>query len=527
MAGDKLSARQKMIGMMYLVLTALLALQVSSSILEKFIFINQSLQQSVDIKVKENKRTLERLQTTVREMGNREHDVKILNAALDVRKQTKYVIGYIGDLKAKLVALTGGENEETGYPKGLKNDSVVARLMINHAKGHELKKLLNDYMYYLTQTTGKKYASIALDAKDIDLFRNDPNQVHKDFTTLNFEKTPLGAALATLSQFSSEVVHAETKALAELARRIGDEDVRFDNLTPLVKPQSNIVAAGTKYKADLFLAASSSGIDPEMAINGTAIPVNEGVGKIEFRASPGDYNEEGLAKKTFQATIKLNLPGNKVSTLGGDITYFVAKPIVQIQSAAVQALYLNCGNELNIQVPSLGTEYNPRFTATGADVVVGNRKGFVTVIPKAAEVKLHVYSNDHLLDTQVFRVRKIPKPEICITSQGRTVNERQGMPVPGPRSLEARVVADESFKTFLPNDARYRVAAWEISLARGSRAIKTKRVNRQDVRLNDFASLARAGDRLVIEIKKVERLNFRGAVEAVRVGTIVHTIPLT
>lgn len=61
MAGEKLSSRQKMIGMMYLVLTALLALQVSGSVLEKFILINKSLEKSVYTQRVENKRTLKRI----------------------------------------------------------------------------------------------------------------------------------------------------------------------------------------------------------------------------------------------------------------------------------------------------------------------------------------------------------------------------------------------------------------------------------------------------------------------------------
>ena len=512
---------------MYLVLTALLALQVSSSVLEKFTLINKSLEQGIASKMQENTRSLERIQTTVREMGNRKDDVKVLDTALGVIKATKQVIGHIDGLKTQLIALTGGQDKKTGRPKGLKDDAVVARLMINDSKGVELQKMLNGYMHYLTQATRRNYAPIALDAKDSALFRNDPNQASKDFATLNFDKTPLGAALATLSQFASEIVYAETQALEALARSVGAEDVKFDNLTPLVKPQSNIVAAGAKYRADLFLAASSSCIEPEMSIDGQTIRVEDGVGRIEFPASPGQYNQDGLAKKRFKAAIKLKLPGGQDSTLVEDIEYFVARPVIQVQSAAVQALYFNCGNELNIQVPALGTEYNPSFTATGADVIPGSGKGLVTVIPESPEVKLNVYSNNNLLGTQTFKVRKIPKPDISITSKGKTVNEKQGMPVPGPRRLEVRAIADESFKTFLPKDARYRVARWEVSLARGSRALKTQRVNSQDVSLNDFVPLAKPGDRLVIEIQAVERLNFKGAIETVKVGTIVRTIPLT
>ena len=527
MAGEKLSARQKMIGMMYLVLTALLVLQISSGVLEKFILINKSLEQSVAAKLQENKKNIERIECAVRELGNREDDREVLNAALGVVRETKQVISFVNNLKRKLISLTGGKDKKTGRPKDVKNEAVVARVMINAGKGLELQKLLNGYIQYLNQVTDNVYPPIALDAKDSELFRNDPNQASKDFVTLNFDKTPLGAALATLSQLSSEVVYAETQALEALARRVGAEDVKFDKLTPLVKPQSNIVAAGATYKAELFLAASSSSVEPEMTMDGQSIQVEDGVGKIKFLTSPGAYNKNGLAKKTFKAAIKLKLPGKGESTLVEDIEYFVAKPFIQIQAAAVQALYLNCGNELNVQVPALGMEYNPTFKATGADVVAGGAKGLITLIPKAAEVKLEIYNNRSLIGTQLFNVRKIPRPDIIITSKGKKINEKQGIPSPGPRSLEVRVLPDESFKAFLPKDARYRVAQWEVSLARGSRALKTKTVDAQQVSLGDFASLARDGDRLVIEVKKVERLNFKGEIETVKVGTVVHTVPLT
>jgi gliding motility-associated protein GldM len=527
MASEKLHARQKMIGMMYLVLTALLALQVSSSVLDKFTLINKSLERGTDFKMQENARSLDSIKSIVKEMGNRDDDVKVLHTALSIKKKTEQVVGHIDVLKTKLIALTGGQDASTGRLKGLKDEAAVARLMLDDGKGSELKRLLNDYTQYLTQATDRKYAPIALDAKDSALFRDDPNQANKDFATLNFDKTPLGAALATLSQFSSDVVHAETQALAVLASSVGAQDVRFDNLTPVVKPRSNIVAAGAKYTADLLLAASSSGVDPEMTIDGRKIRVEGGIGKVEFLALPGAYNADGLAEKKFEAAIKLKLPGGRESVLSESVVYFVARPVIQIQSAAVQALYLNCGNELNIQVPALGAAYDPSFSATGASVLSGKGKGLVTVVPNAPEVKLAIYNNKALLDTQLFKVRTIPKPEICITSNGKILNAKQGMPVPGPRRLEVRAIADEGFKNFLPKDARYRVARWEVTLARGSRAVKTKIADSQEVSLNDFVALAKPGDRLVVEIKRVERLNFKGEIETVNVGSMIYTIPLT
>ncbi len=526
MSGEKLSPRQQMIGMMYLVLTALLALQVSSSVLDKFVLINKSLEKSIHAQEKENALRLERIKTAVHESGNREKDVDVLNKAIAIRKEADKVLAYMTDLKKQFIELTGGADAVTGRPKGLKDDAVVAKIMCDQDKAAELKNLLNGYMQYLTKTVGKPYKDIALDAKDSEFFKHDPNQHSKSFAALNFEKTPLGAALATLSQFGTEVTYAETDALEILARNVGAGDLKFDSIFPLVKPQSNIVAAGAKYNAELYLAASSSAVEPIMAIDDKPIPVDSGVGKISFLATPGKYDSEGLARKYFKATIKLKIPGGD-STFVQDIEYFVAKPVIQVQSAAVSALYLNAGNELNIQVPALGVEYNPKFTADGATVIPGKGRGLVTIIPNKPEVKIHVSNNGNVLDTLTFKVRTIPRPDIQITVGGKAFDERQGIPSPGPRKVEIKAVPDEGFKTFLPKDARYRVAQWEVTLARGSRPIKTKKVDTPEVNLSDFASLAQAGDRIVVEVKKVERLNFKDEVETVNVGTIVRTIPIT
>ncbi|OJW72215.1 MAG: gliding motility protein GldM [Candidatus Amoebophilus sp. 36-38] len=525
MSGEKLSARQKMIGMMYLVLTALLALQVSSSVLDKFILINKSLEKSIQKQEAENNIRLSHIRTAVEETGNRLKDVELLEKALAIKQEGNKVISYINSLKDELIELTGGKDPRTGRPKGVKDDSGVAQLMCNRKKADELKKLLNGYMQYLTKTMGKEYKDIALDAKDSELFKNDPNQRNKCFATLNFDKTPLGAVLATLSQFGTDVVYAESDALEILAGKLGADDVKFDKIFPLVKPQSNIVAAGSNYHAELLLAASSSVFEPEMSIDNKKIPVDSGIGKISFLATPGKYDENGLAKKTFKAAIKLKVPGGD-STFIKEIEYFVAKPVIQVQSAAVSALYLNAGNELNIHVPALGINYNPKFTAEGATVIPGQGKGLVTLIPNAPEVKVSVYNNGSFLDIITFKVRTIPRPEIQLTAGGKLINERQGVPAPGPRKLEIRAIPDESFKSFLPKDARYRVAEWEVTLARGSRPIQIKKVTAQEISLTDFASLAQAGDRIVVEIKKVERLNYKDEIETVNVGTVVHNIPI-
>ena len=82
------------------------------------------------------------------------------------------------------------------------------------------------------------------------------------------------------------------------------------------------------------------------------------MGKIEFTAQGGGYDANGIAKKSFEAVIKMN-----DTTFRKDIEYFVAQPVIKVTTGNAPTLYLNCGNNVNIEVPSLGTSYNPSFSA--------------------------------------------------------------------------------------------------------------------------------------------------------------------
>lgn len=515
MAKAKLTPRQKMIGVIYLVLTAMLALQVSSSVLDKFVLLSGSIDKSRNLQFSQNERAIQALKNAVKDMGNRPADIKILAQVLAMHQDTVVLVDYIDGLKKQLIELEGGIDRLTKLPKGLKNSSTVAHLMINKGEGNILKTKLNGYIAQLTEQVHKPYTPIAFDAKDHQFFSHDPNQSKKDFVTLNFDHTPLGAALATLSQFASEVVATEADAIYTFGNVIGASDIKFDTLKLLANTKSYIVAAGSKYEADLILAASSSAVAPEMFIDDQPIVVEDGVGKVSFTATPGAYDHHGCAKKTFKAAVKLKLPGGKESMLTEDIPYMVAKPVIQVKAATVQSLYRNCGNALDIQVPSLGVAYNPRFKVEGGEAIPGAKKGVVTVIPKAEEVKIKVYNEAHLIGTESFMVQDIPTPQICITTKNKPIDMKLGVAAPGPRVLEAKVIPNKYFQDFLPNDARYQVVAWVITLARGSRPVHTLTVNHPVADLHSIASLAKPGDRLVIEIKKIERKNFKNEVEAI------------
>ena len=412
MSGGKETPRQKMIGMMYLVLTALLALQVSNAVLEKFIFMDVSLERMAsDYEVK-NQQTVANVDAKVKERNSLPEEVAILNLAKEVQEHTNSVVENLRGLKEKMVEITGGRDPETNALIGASDYDKVSTMMIQQGAGKELEKMLNDYAKFLIDKTGTKnvdlFEPLAKDAIDIPMFANSPNQKDKPFVELYFEATPTAAGMATISYLETEVLEYERKALKILADSVGAADVAFTDIFPLIRPESKIVAAGGKYSAEMFIAASSAALSPKFYKDGKELEVEildlgNGVeikkGRVEFTASGGNYDAKTqMARKSFKATVELN--GKEYDEV---VEYFVAKPTIMIASAALNQLWKNCGNALNVQVPSLGNSYNPSITASNATTVKGATKGEVTIIPKTrGKVVMTVKSSGTLIGTKTF-----------------------------------------------------------------------------------------------------------------------------
>lgn len=524
MAGAKETPRQKMIGMMYLVLTALLALQVNSAILLKFKFLDDSLFGINEKVAKSNDGTVKGIQAQVEKNRNQPSDVAVLRQSEEIRDRAKEMVTYIRGVREKL--LTATENKGKNEFKNMSAEDKVAITMLGGKRdgaGYALKDELNKYSSYI-QKFVPGATPLALDAKD-DAMVLEKAQKNKNFAELNFENTPVVAALAVLSQKEAEVLKYESDALAAQSAKVGGNVIVFDRIGAFASAESNTVAAGTKYKAELFLTASASGLNPSMTLNGSPLRVGpDGKGKIEFTAAPGGFDDAGNAKKSWSGTIRFKQNGRD-TTFKVTVPYVVSKPVMQIQSASVQALYFKCGNKLNVQVPALGAQYKPGFSASGASVITGSKTGEVTLIPNTREVTLNVSSGGNAIGSQTFQVRPIPKPDIKCVVGGREANEKQGTPIVAVRNLSLRAVPDAGFASFLPDDARYRVTRYEVTLVRGPRPAIPPKTFTGEANLSDIVNSARQGDRLYIEVKEVQRMNFQGNTETVNVSKSFN-IPL-
>jgi gliding motility-associated protein GldM len=514
MAGGKETPRQKMIGMMYLVLTALLALQVSNAVLEKFAIIYETLD---ELKSEISRKNQIALDALVADKGKSSDAgaIKALESANQVRTLTKATIDHIEKLKGEMKSLSGTSEID----EKLINDhsSKVATMMISKAQGKDFEKVLNDYVTKLRQLstlTDKELPMLAKAPKDIPIFAKDDDHANKDFLTFTFENTPVIAALASVTQMETEVLEYEGKALEKLKELAGAKDVKFDQVVAMVRSTTSVVAAGATYEADLFISASSTSFQPEMFMDGRKLDLFEEsgikMGKVKFTAGGGNYDKDGFATKSYKATIKL-----PESTLEKVVEYKVAKPVIKVTTGNAPTLYLNCGNNVTIEVPALGTAYNPNFTSTGAEIRKGPERGKVTIIPKDRKITVNVANGGTPLGGVPFDVKNVPEPRYVAYIGNSPVDLRQGVKPAQLRSLRIVVEPDANFKEEVPKDARYNIKDMEVIFGSGPVAKGTMQAKNGNPDLAAWSGQAKAGDRIVFNIKDVARKTFTDTDEKV------------
>lgn len=530
MAGGKETPRQKMIGMMYLVLTAMLALQVSSAIIEKFILLNNSLELSSGAANKINQETVLKIKAAVDKSGNRASDVAVMKQADEVRKITADMVGELSALKQEIVAKAGDGLKEDGSIKNPQEEEKVAELMIGggstkNGKAYALKQRLNEFTGQLNKYSPEQFQPLALDAKDDPISQKRADQRNKDFAELNFAQTPVAAALAVLSQKQTDIRRMEGEVLNYLAGKVGAADIKFDRILARLSADSKVVVAGTKFKGEMFIAASASGITPRMSLNGSPVRVENGVGVIDFTAQGGQYGKDGLVRKVLQGVISFPTPSGRDTTVRLEQEYFVAKPTYVIETGTLPPLYLGAANKLSVQSPALGALWDPRFSADGAEIINSGQKGRITIVPSNKEVLLKVSNQGNLLGTEPFRVTRIPKPTLEVRVNGAAFDERTGVSASSARSIQVIAIPDESFKNFNPEDARYRVSQIQVSLANGTRRIAGPLTLNGGGSISSLAQSAEPGMRYVVEVLEVQRQNFQGKVSDVEMGK--RTINIT
>lgn len=406
MASGRETPRQRMINILYLVLLALLALNVSDTLLDAFKNINDSLETSrtnVDNSVEQLFTSFEN--TKLKEEPERARP--IYEKAKEARAIVAELNQYINSLKEELEKESGGYDDETGDLVRRSNVDISPALMLNQKKGAELKEKINstrENLIGLLNEDDRTRVSFSLEA-------NDPvKRVNgkKKWEEVNFgEGTPVTAAVTILTKIQSDAQNAESDIVKLILGKMDQAVVNLDQFAAVAVAPTSYLIQGQPYTAEVFLTAYDSKSNPSISVNGTNLQVVDGKGLYSVPT-----NKEGLF--TWTGTIKVKQTDGSIKEYRTPEQRFqVARPSAVVSPDKMNVLYIGVDNPVSVSAPGTSAE-NIQVRMDGGSISGSKGKYNVKVTtPGTAKISVAVEvapGRTQTLSTTEFRVKRIPDP---------------------------------------------------------------------------------------------------------------------
>jgi len=361
MAHERLSPRQKMIGMMYLILTAMLALNVSKEAVEAFKKVDKGLTLTISNYAKKNNLIYSEFDRAAAE--NPTKAGKFKTTAYEVKSRADELFEFIQDLKIEII--TTAEGSDTPAVKGreviieevkrIDENNVPSEILIGaneNGKANSLKALIKDYREFLLSTLDGKNPTIEESLKsslNTDDDKNLSGETER-WENLNFQTLPLVAVITILSKMQVDVRNAETEVINYLYSQIDAASFKFNKLTSIVIPKSNYITLGSDYEAEVFISATDTTQAPKITV-GDMVLSNDESGKGIYKVRPST-----TGPKTWGGIISLLAPDGSTRTYPFSASYMVGEQNVVVSPTAMNVMYMGIQNPIDISVPGVSPD---------------------------------------------------------------------------------------------------------------------------------------------------------------------------
>jgi gliding motility-associated protein GldM len=437
MGHGKETPRQKMIGMMYLVLTALLALNVAKDILDAFVIVDEGL-----IKTTENfaeKNNLLYDEFTKAAISNPTKAGPYRDKAFEVKKKADDVYKMIQTLKIQIIKKADKKTQAVDakneiHPGKIQTKEVTdvpAEIMVgdnNNGKGRELKAKFDDFRNYVLSLVDKsdedliKSINSTLDTKDLPTEEG----VRHTWESAHFEHWPLIAVTTIMSKLQSDVRNVESDVIHYLYNNIESGSFKFNKLQPTVIANSNYILRGNEYKAEVFMAAFDTTQSPTILV-GNVQKVTGADGKEDYQivggkdslkidpvTRKGIYTRSGnsVGNQKWGGIIQLKATDGSIIRKPFTAEYQVAESGVVISPLKMNVFYIGVDNPVSISVPGVGSD---KITATNTNGPIRKEGNGWIVNPRnignaIITVNAKIDGKDKQVGMMEFRVKNIPDP---------------------------------------------------------------------------------------------------------------------
>lgn len=401
--------RQKMINIMYLVLTALLALNVSSEILNAFRTVNRSLENSNKQVNQSTATIMKSLEDKASAAETRERALPWLEKANKVVSTSKSVYDYIEGLKNRIFTLAGGNPADPSSHFKEDNLDIVTRMMTKEGEG---KKLYAALAKYKTDILGidPEIKTEFEKSLNIDL-TNPPGRDKKtrDWEVAYFHMVPTIAGLTILSKFQNDVKTAENKVVTFCHTKVGEVKVIFDTYTAIVGQNSNYLMPGQQIEIKAGVGAFSKAAQPNISINGSGVAIGD-EGYALYKGEAGGVGQHSIPVRISffnQTTGKEDIREVKVD-------YIVGSANASIALDKMNVLYIGVPNPVTIAASGGGDDKVVATISNGSLSKIGPGKYIATVNSVNDNTLITVSVDGKVAGASSFRVRTIPEAQAYV-----------------------------------------------------------------------------------------------------------------
>lgn len=405
----KVSPRQKMINLMYVVLMAMLALNVSSDVLKGFQLVDDKLTLSTENSARVNEEVYKRFEQQYKANPAKVKDW--YDKALDVKGMTDSLYNLLEGLKQEIVTKSDGKDADVHDIRNKEDLEAASQVMLapGTGKGGMLREAIEGYRERVVRMINNEAqrelvmsnlnTEVPAHAKDLG----------KNWQEYMFESMPTSAAVVLLTKLQNDVRYAEGQVINDLVTNIDVKDIRVNQLNAYVIPSSRTVVQGGRFSAQIIMAAVDTTRRPTIYIGGKEIANSNGVYETVCGRT-GDFTLKGYIEM-------INGEGNLVKR-EFEQPYTVVAPSATLSADIMNVLYAGYDNPISVSVPGVPTSQvsltmtggNLRQTAPGRYVAVPSNVGGEAEFTVSARQE----GRSQVMGKFTYRVRKLPDPTAYI-----------------------------------------------------------------------------------------------------------------
>ena len=403
----QVSPRQKMINLMYVVLMAMLALNISSEVLNGFSIVEESLNRTTANSSKENDALYDNFAKQMK--ANPQKVKEWFEKATAVKRMSDSLYNFAETLKREIVLDADGKDGNIHDIKNKDNLEAASHVMLapGSGKGKMLYDAINAFRKRILSMVTDPHQRSIIESNLSTVVPKNSQAIGKNWQEYMFENMPVAGAVTLLSKLQSDVRYAEGEVLHTLVSNIDMKDIRVNKLSAFVIPESRTVISGDQFAAQIVMAAVDTTQQPEIYVGGQRVLSGQ------YRFTAGAVGEH-----SFGGYITMRDGAGNLIRRDFTQKYTVVAPSATVSADLMNVLYAGYDNPISVSIPGVPLSAVSASMTGGGFRSIGMGRYIARPSAVGQDVTISVASNQDGKSRQMgkftFHVRKLPDPAAYI-----------------------------------------------------------------------------------------------------------------